>query len=373
MNSLLNKTFFLIIFLSSQFIKSYEFNIRQVGDTFDDPWSLAFIDEDKFLLSEMPGNLKVISLDTGELIYSVKGVPQVLYDGQGGLSDVVLDPKFSENKKIYFSYSAEDTEEGQLVDDLFSPSNTLFVASAFLVGDTLKDLKIIFKAKAYRTAPAHYGGKIAFLSDGTLIITSGDGYNNKEDAQFLDNHFGKIIRINPDGSVPSDNPFVDQDNALPEIYSYGHRNMQGLVISNDVIYENEHGPKGGDEFNIVEPGKNYGWPAICYCVDYSGAQITPFTEMEGMEQPLTYWRPSIAPSGMMLYSGKKFKEWKDSFFISALSGKILSRLTLNNGKVEEEILLKDFNERLRNVYETPSGNILLLTDGPGGKIFELSP
>ena len=147
MNSLLNKTFFLIIFLSSQFIKSYEFNIRQVGDTFDDPWSLAFIDEDKFLLSEMPGNLKVISLDTGELIYSVKGVPQVLYDGQGGLSDVVLDPKFSENKKIYFSYSAEDTEEGQLVDDLFSPSNTLFVASASLVGDTLKDLKIIFKAK----------------------------------------------------------------------------------------------------------------------------------------------------------------------------------------------------------------------------------
>jgi len=367
------KTSILFLLFISYLSKAYEFNFRQVGGEFNDPWSLAFLDNDKFILSELSGKLKLVSLETGDVLYEIEGVPEVLYEGQGGLSEIVLDPNFLENKKIYISYSARIVDDEQKVDKLFSPKNTLYVASAILQENRLEDLNVIFKAKAEREAPAHYGGKIGFLSDGSLIITSGDGYNNKEDAQLLDNHFGKIIRIYSDGSIPNDNPFIGDTNALPEIYSYGHRNMQGLVIKDDIIYENEHGPKGGDEFNIVEPGKNYGWPAICYCVDYSGAQITPFTELEGMEQPLTYWRPSIAPSGMMLYSGKKFKTWKNSFFISALSGKILSRVTLVDNKVEEQILLKDFNERLRNVYETPEGNILILTDGPGGKIFELSP
>ena len=212
---------------------------------------------------------------------------------------------------------------------------------------------------------------MAFLPDGTLLITSGDGFNYREQAQYLDNHFGKIIRINTDGSIPEDNPFITTEGAKPEIWSYGHRNLQGIILKDGVVYENEHGPMGGDELNIAESGKNYGWPAITYGKDYSGATISPFTEKEGMEQPIKYWVPSIAPSGMAYYTGTLFSEWTDSIFVSALVPGDVRRLKVKGSNVlEEEILFSDLG-RIRDVATSPDGSIILATDGPNGKLIRV--
>jgi len=357
------KTFFLLVI--SNLLASAEFKFEQIGEAQKDPWSLAFINQDQFLLSDLSGELSVISLTSGEKLYTVEGVPEVAYGSQGGLSDVKIDPNFSDNGLIYLSYSAKDPEQDNAV--------TLFVGKGKLVADELKDFSVIFKAKAPRRVPIHLGAKMAFLPDSTILIASGDAYDKREKAQTLDNHYGKIVRLNLDGSIPEDNPFVGIDGALPEIYSYGHRNMQGLlVLSDGAIIEHEHGPRGGDELNIVEPGKNYGWPAICYCIDYSGAQITPFTEKEGMEQPLKYWRPSIAPSGFLFYESDYFAEWDGHYFISALASKDVRKLSISNGQVEEEILFSDLNARIRNIYQTPKGSLILLVDGPDGRIIEVT-
>ena len=212
---------------------------------------------------------------------------------------------------------------------------------------------------------------MAFLPDGTLLITSGDGFNYREQAQYLDNHFGKIIRINTDGSIPEDNPFITTEGAKPEIWSYGHRNLQGIILKDGVVYENEHGPMGGDELNIAESGKNYGWPAITYGKDYSGATISPFTEKEGMDQPIKYWVPSIAPSGMAYYTGTLFSEWTDSIFVSALVPGDVRRLKVKGSNVlEEEILFSDLG-RIRDVATSPDGSIILATDGPNGKLIRV--
>jgi len=210
------------------------------------------------------------------------------------------------------------------------------------------------------------------MADGSLLITSGDGFNYREKAQHLDNHFGKILRVNDDGSIPTDNPFVNSPGALPEIWSYGHRNLQGLVIKDDgTVLEHEHGPKGGDELNIIEPGNNYGWPAITYGIDYSGATISPFTEQPGMEQPIKYWVPSIAPSSMALYQGDMFPSWKGNLFISALVPGDLRRLELSGEKVVGEETLFSELGRIRNVITAPDGSLLLATDGAEGKIIRV--
>jgi glucose/arabinose dehydrogenase len=217
------------------------------------------------------------------------------------------------------------------------------------------------------------GAKIAFLSDGTLLLTSGDGYDHREEAQSLDNHFGKIIRINRDGSIPQDNPFISNKNALSDIYSYGHRNMQGLIItSSGEIYEHEHGPKGGDELNIIKPSLNYGWPAITYGIDYSGAVISPFTEKEGMEQPLFYWIPSIAPSDMIFYEKNLYPDLKNSFLITALVSKDVKQININDLTTQNS-LFADLNSRLRNIQDSPKGYIYLLTDGPNNKLIKIIP
>ena len=210
------------------------------------------------------------------------------------------------------------------------------------------------------------------MADGRLLVTSGDGFNYREQAQDLDNHFGKILRINDDGSTPMDNPFVNTPGALPEIWSYGHRNLQGLAIRGDgTVFEHEHGPKGGDELNIIEPGKNYGWPAITYGIDYSGAIISPFTEQPGMEQPIKYWVPSIALSGMALYEADMFPSWKGNLFISAMKPGDLRRLELDGGNVvNEEILFSELG-RIRNVITAPDGSLILATDGAEGKIIRV--
>jgi len=350
----------LLLFSNSSF-SSYQF--ETVLDNLDDAWSFVFLSEDKILYTEMPGKLKIASL-SDKTIKNIDNVPSVQYSGQGGLSEVALDPEFESNQKIYFSYSSKDK----------NGKSTLFLSSAELRNNALVNSKVIFKANAPRRSPVHLGAKIAFLKDGTILLASGDGFDHREQAQTLDNHFGKIIRINKDGSIPKDNPFINLENALPEIYSYGHRNMQGLVVTRSgKVYEHEHGPKGGDEMNLVEPSLNYGWPAITYGIDYSGAVISPFTEKEGMEQPLLHWTPSIAPSDMIFYEGNVYPELKDSFLVTALVSKDVKKVTFKNGIDSQETLFSELDIRLRNIQASPGGIIYLLTDGPNGKLIKVLP
>ena len=350
-----------ILFFSSTVFSDYKF--ETILDDLDDAWSLVFLSEDKVLYTEMPGKLKIASL-SDKSITNIKNAPSVQYGGQGGLSEVVLDPDFKSNNMIYFSYSAKDK----------NGKSTLFLSSAELKENSLVNSKVIFEAKAPRRSPVHLAAKIAFLDDGTILLASGDGFDHREQAQTLDNHFGKIIRINKDGSVPSDNPFINTKNALPEIYSYGHRNMQGLVVtSSGDIYEHEHGPRGGDEMNLVQPSLNYGWPAITYGIDYSGAIISPFTEKEGMEQPLLHWTPSIAPSDMIYYEGNIYPELKNSFLVTALVSKDVKKVTFKDKINTQESLFSELDIRLRNIQSSPDGIIYLLTDGPKGKLIKVLP
>ena len=350
-----------ILFFSSTVLSGYKF--ETILDDLDDAWSIVFLSEDKVLYTEMPGKLKIASL-SDKTITNINNVPSVQYGGQGGLSEVVLDPDFKSNNMIYFSYSAKDK----------NGKSTLFLSSAELRENSLINTKVLFEAKAPRRSPVHLAAKIAFLKDGTILLASGDGFDHREQAQTLDNHFGKIIRINKDGSVPSDNPFINTKNALPEIYSYGHRNMQGLVVtSSGDIYEHEHGPRGGDEMNLLEPALNYGWPAITYGIDYSGAIISPFTEKEGMEQPLLHWTPSIAPSDMIYYEGSVYPELKNSFLVTALVSKDVKKVTFKDKVDNQESLFSELDIRLRNIQASPSGIIYLLTDGPKGKLIKVLP
>ena len=350
--------FALILFTYSASSQEQEYKYEIIAENLSHPWGIAVIDNDNILFTELSGQLRII--EKGVLNpESINGVPEVLFAGQGGLSGIILDPNFNSNNKIYLSFSSPD--EGR-------KTNTLEVISATLVSGSLEEVKTIFKASPSRQTAAHYGARMAFLDDGTLLITSGDGFNYREEAQYLDNHFGKIIRINTDGSVPKNNPFVSAEQAKPEIWSYGHRNLQGIVVVDGVVYENEHGPMGGDELNIAEPSKNYGWPAITYGKDYSGATISPFTEKEGMEQPIKYWVPSIAPSGMAYYEGNKFPEWTNSLFISALVPGDVRRLEISKSQItKEEILFGDLG-RVRDIATSPDGSLILATDGPKGKL-----
>tara|TARA_Y100000817_G_scaffold111940_1_gene87631 strand:+ start:2431 stop:3579 length:1149 start_codon:yes stop_codon:yes gene_type:complete len=351
----------LILLFSNPAFSSYRLEVAL--DNLDDAWSFVFLSEDKILFTEMSGKLKIASL-SDETLTEIEGAPSVQYSGQGGLSDVTLDPDFESNSNIYLSYSAKDENK----------KTTLFLLSAELNGNALENSKVIFRAKAPRRSPMHLGAKIAFMKDDTILLTSGDGFDHRQEAQSLDNHFGKIIRINKDGSIPEDNPFTNVKDALPEIYSYGHRNMQGIIVTKSgKVYEHEHGPKGGDELNLIEPSLNYGWPAITYGIDYSGAVISPFTEKDGMEQPLLHWTPSIAPSDILYYENDFYPELKNSFLVTALVSKDVKKITFENGKYIQESLFSEVNDRLRNIQASPNGILYLLTDGPNGKLIKVLP
>ena len=356
------KILFSILFFSINIFSEYKF--ETILSNLDDAWSFEFLSEDKIIYTEMPGKLKIASLSDGSVV-TLRNVPKVQYASQGGLSEVVLDPDFESNKKIYLSYSAKNSDG----------KSTLYLMSAELNEDSLENNKIIFEAKAPRRIPVHLGAKIAFLEDGTILLASGDGFDHREKAQTLDNHFGKIIRINKDGTIPTNNPFVNVEGALPDIYSYGHRNMQGLIVTKSgQIFEHEHGPRGGDEMNLIEPSLNYGWPAITYGIDYSGAVISPFTEKEGMEQPLFHWTPSIAPSDMIFYEGNRYPKLKNSFLVTALVSKDVKQVTFSeSGKEVQESLFSELNSRLINIQASPDGLIYLMTDGPRGKLIKVVP
>lgn len=330
------------------------------------PWSLAFLPDRRMLVTERPGRMRLVTAE-GQLSPPLKGVPEVWASGQGGLLDVILDRSFAQNGTIYFCFSERSDGGGRTA-----------VARAKLDDGNgrLDEVKIIFRQDGPLSSGNHYGCRIVQASDGNLLVTLGEHFAYRDEAQNLGNHLGKLIRIAPDGSAPKDNPFVGRADAKPEIWSYGHRNAQGLAVNPATgdLWEIEHGPRGGDEVNIIGKGKNYGWPVIGYGIDYSGAKIHESTARPGMEQPIKYWVPSIAPSGMAFYTAKLFPKWSGSLFTGALAGRMLVRLSLNGNTVTgEERLLQNLNERIRDVRQGPDGALWLLTDNSAGRVLRVSP
>jgi len=326
---------------------------------------MAFLPNGSMLVSERSGRLRVIANGALDPL-PIVGVPPVHTGSQAGLFDVVLHPKFAENHWIYLSYAAGTRA-----------ANGTRVARAQLEDRVLRNLKVIFEATPLKDTNDHYGGRIAFLPDGTFVLTVGEGFEYRERAQDLSCDFGKIVRLNQDGSIPKDNPFVGQANVRPEIYSWGHRNQQGLVFDaqRGILWETEHGPRGGDELNVIVAKKNYGWPIITYGMDYSGAYVSPYTQRPGLEQPVIYWTPSIAPSGLALYRGDKFPDWKGDLFVGALAYKHLRHVHLDGeGRVlSQEQLLVDKHWRIRDVRESPDGYLYVSTDEADGRVLRLEP
>jgi glucose/arabinose dehydrogenase len=328
------------------------------------PWSLAFLPDGRMLVTERPGRMRIVT-DDGKLS-SVAGVPKVFARGQAGLLDVAIDRDYANNATIYFCYNAN--------------SSNVAVARARLSADEkprLDDLTIIFRQEG----PASPGSlnvacRIAQARDGNLFVSLGDHFM-ASNAQSLSDDIGKIVRIRPDGSVPPGNPFAGKAGARPEIWSYGHRNAEGLAFNpaDGKLWEQEHGPMGGDEINIIEKGKNYGWPLVSYGVNYDGTPVGHGkTHQAGTVQPVWHWTPSIAPSGMAFYNGKLFPAWRGSLFNGALKFQLLSRLALDGDKVlKEERLLHGLRERIRDVREGPDGAIYLLTDNSKGRILRIVP
>ena len=331
------------------------------------PWALAFLPDGRMLVTERPGRMRIVTRD-GKLSPPLAGVPKVAASGQGGLLDVITDRNFVQNRTIYFCYA----------DPVSGGAQTSLARAVLDAGETpkLDKLQRIFQQEGPPSSGNHFGCRIVQMPDGNLFLTMGDHYRPRDDAQNLGNHIGKIVRIAPDGSVPKDNPFVGKQGAKPEIWSYGHRNSQGAALNptSGKLWMHEHGPRGGDEINIPEAGKNYGWPVIGFGIDYSGLRIHEATHKPGMEQPIVQWTPVIAPSGMAFYQGDLFPKWRGNVFIGGLATRMLVRLELNGEKVvREERLLRDLNERIRDVRAGPDGALWLLTDNSAGRVLRLSP
>jgi glucose/arabinose dehydrogenase len=336
-----------------------------VAQGLEHPWSLAHLPDGRMLVTERPGRLRLVDRD-GRVSEPLGGVPQVAARGQGGLLDVAPDPRFAENRVVYLSYS----EPGA------SGTAGTAVARGRLGEGRLEDVRVIYRQQPKVQGPSHFGSRLVFARDGTLFVTQGDRFTQRDGAQDLSVGFGKIVRINPDGSVPADNPFVGRADTRPETWSYGHRNVQSAALdpATGQLWTVEHGARGGDELNHPEAGKNYGWPVISYGVDYSGAKIGEGTAKPGMEQPVYFWDPVIAPSGMTFYTGDAYPEWKGSIFIGSLKPGLLVRLTVEAGRVtREERYLGDLGERIRDVRQGPDGLLYLLTDSSRGRILRISP
>lgn len=344
-----------------------------VASNLQHPWAVAFLPEGRFLVTERPGRLRVIEAN-GHLGEPVQGVPAVAAQGQGGLLDVLLDADFSHNRTLFFCFS----EPG------FGGNSTALARARLSTDRTrLEDLKIIFSQKPKVASNAHFGCRIveshsAGQPDGLLYLTLGDRYSRMNDAQTLSNHHGKVVRLHKDGGVPADNPFVSRAGALPEIWSYGHRNLQGAALSPDGrLWTHEHGPQGGDELNQPQAGRNYGWPVITYGESYGGGKIGQgLTAAQGMEQPLHYWAPSIAPSGMAFLSSERYgRAWVGNLFVGSLKYGYLNRIELTQpfaGKVvREHKLLDDLGQRIRDVRQGPDGWLYVLTDNARGQLLRV--
>lgn len=345
------------------------YKVVEVAKGLDHPYSMAFLPDGAILVTERAGRLRIIR--NGQLQpQPIAGVPPVHLGSQAGLFDIVLHPKYAENNFVYLTYAYGT-----------AGANATRVARARFDGASLQELKVIFEATPPKDTNNHYGARLAFLADGTFALLVGDGFEYREAAQDLTKDLGKIVRLNDDGSIPGDNPF-SEGNARREIWSYGHRNQQGLAFDAETgrLWETEHGPRGGDELNIIEPRGNYGWPVITYGMDYSGAYVSPFKERAGMQQPVVQWTPSIAPSGLAIYRGDKFPAWNGDLLVGALALKHLRRVDLDaqGNVVGQEELLRQVDERIRDVRVSPDGFVYVTTDYAAtgektGRVLRLEP
>lgn len=341
-----------------------------VAQGLDEPWAVAFLPDGRMLVTERVGTMRLVSAQ-GRVSAPIAGVPRVKHAGQGGLLDVVPDPQFAQNRRVFWSYS-EGTVEG----------TRTAVARGRLVGDAdaaqLEDVQVIFRQQPAVDSEAHYGSRLVFGRDGTLFVTLGERFSRKDDAQRLDNHLGKIVRIDTDGRAPADNPFVKTPGAKPEIWSYGHRNVQGAALEPGTgqLWATEHGPQGGDELNRVQAGRNHGWPVITYGRNYgTGTKIGEGTTRADVVAPLRYWVPtSIAPSGLTFLTSDRYPGWQGHLFLGALRGQALWHVELKEGQVvRDEALLTDLGARIRDVRQGPDGWLYLLTDGANGRLLRLLP
>jgi len=342
-----------------------DFIVETVAGGLEYPWSIAFLPDGAYLVTEREGRLRVID-ENGLREAPVSGLPDdLLVERQGGLLDVALAPDFATSRTIYFSY-AEGTAE----------ANNTALARAQLSSDltTLENVEDIFHVNFEKARGFHFGGRILFNPDGTLFLTLGDGGNYQDEAQNPENHLGAVVRLNLDGSIPNDNPEIE--NGAPGVYSFGHRNAQGIARNpaTGSVWELEHGARGGDEINILAAGDNYGWPEITYGINYDGTIITEDRERDGLTQPIWYWNPSIAPSGMDFYTGDAFEHWQGDLFVSALAGSKVERLEIDGDRViSVEPLLADMGQRFRDVRTGPDGALYVLTDDFEGSVLRLVP
>ncbi len=344
--------------------ESQRFRVDTVVTGLDVPWGIEFLPSGDLLISERSG--KLLRFTTDNKLVEILGLPTIKAAGQGGLLDLELHPNYAENGWLYFAYSSPNKQKSKL-------ANTA-IMRARLSGNSLVDKERIFKAMPETDKRHHYGCKLEFDKDGYLYFSVGDRGNRDQNPQSLDNHCGKIHRIYDDGRIPSDNPFVNKSGAMPTIYSYGHRNPQGVCLHPETgrIWTDEHGPKGGDEINLIEPGKNYGWPVISFGINYNGTTFTNDTAKVGMEQPLLYWVPSIAPCGMTFVKGDRYPNWKNDILTGSLRFEYLHRVVLNGEKVVHQEKLLQGIGRVRNVEMSPDGYIYVAIEKPG-KILKLIP
>lgn len=362
--------------------KSGPVNVESLA-RLDNPWGMTFLLDGRLLITEKPGRLRIFA--DGKLTEPIGGVPKVAYKGQGGLLDVEIDPDFANNKLVYLSYSemaeqqpagANDTTDPRLGSN-FRPSDHDVkggaVARARLDGNQLADLKVIWRQVPKTIGRGHFGGRLVFSPDGKLFITSGERQRS-DPAQDPASNLGKVVRINPDGSIPSDNPYVNGKGGLPDVFAAGSRNALGAAIHppSGQLWINEMGPKGGDELNVIERGRNYGWPTVSEGKHYGDQPIPPHSTRPEFAAPLRAWNPVISPSGMIFYRGSKFPAWKGNALIGGLSSRALIRLTVEDGRVTDEDRL-DMKLRIRDVIEAPDGAVLLLSDGGNGELLRLTP
>jgi len=346
MHKALGLLILLVGLVSAETARATDYVIETWVDGLEQPWSLAFLPGGGALVTELRGTLRRID-EGGALSAPLANIPPVYFAAQGGLLDVVPDPKFAENRLIYLSFA-----EGS------ADANGTAVARGRLGASGLDDVAVIFRNYTRKDTPVHYGGRLAFLPDGSLLLTTGDGFDYREAAQDLSSGLGKVLRMTPDGGPAPGNPFA----GAPYVYTYGHRNPQGLAVAaNGTVWLHEHGPRGGDEVNRLEPGVNYGWPAITHGKDYSGALVSPYTEWPGMAQPDWQWTPSIAPSGLAVGAGDLFPDWRDDLLVGALVAREVRLLELEQGRpVRERALFGEVDARVRDVRFGPDGAVYLL-------------
>ena len=353
-----------LLIYSGTCVAQAAYKLETVAEGLNFPWSIAFLPSGGYLVAMRSGEVRRISTN-GDVSEPITGLPESYVMSQGGYFDITLDPNFVSNQRVYLSFAHGNAD-----------ANGTRIVAGRLDGNTVTGVEPIFTVTPLKDTPVHYGGKMIFQSDGTLLMTTGDGFEYREAAQDPYNLMGKVIRINADGSIPADNPFADGENGHPAVWSYGHRNPQGLDIdpSNGNVYAHEHGAKGGDELNLIKPTANYGWPAVTKGTNYSGAYVSPLRSAPGTEEPLTHWTPSIGASGLAIYHGNAFPQWRGKHFVGALVDEDIRMLTLDGTEVtQEEVVFREIKARIRDVRISPAGMLYILTDSDQGKVIRISP